>query len=460
MAHKAWATAAVLLLLAVGWLIRREGCVWTILGETRGDNFGNKVASAGDINGDGYSDAAVWASNHGDYAGKIYVFLGSARGLSRTPAWAVQGESRSDQYGRSFGTVGDVNGDGFGDFIVAAEGFDAPNLMDAGKAYLYLGSAKGISTIPSWTRFGHSPHELFGDCSGRAGDINQDGLDDVLIGAFGHKTGIGAAYVFYGSKQGLPSEAVWSGEGEEPNDWFGYSVASAANITGDGRPSLVLGAKQHRKGSLRNVGKVYVYHSGKDGLPRTPSWTMEGENAQDLFGWRALSAGDVSKSGYDSVLVSAYEHSGPAGANAGKIYLYTGSPNGLSPQPSWTADGEASGALFGYSIASGDFNGDGYQDVVAGSSGFRNHTGKVYLYLGGPKGLPSIASWTETGGAVDVYFGGYVANAGDVNGDGYQDLLVGSPYNSENGERSGKAYLFYGNKSGNLSLYPPFFSRR
>lgn len=445
-------TASLLLFLA--WKIRQENSVWTALGEHSGDNFGTKVASAGDINGDGFADVAVWAANYWNYSGKIYVYLGSPHGLSKTPAWTTQGEAKNDRYGRSFGTVGDVNGDGFGDFIVAAEAFDAPSATDAGKAYLYYGSAKGLSPTPSWTRTGFAPNELFGDCSGKAGDVNRDGFGDVIIGAFGHNSGEGAAYLFHGSKNGLSDKPAWMVQGEAPNDWFGYSVASAPRANDSGYPSIVLGAKQHKKGNLPNVGKVYVYYGSREGVSKKPSWSAEGENAQDLFGWRALSAGDLYGTGFDGIIVSAYEHSGRAGNNAGKVYVYAGSAGGISAAPSWTAEGENAQDLFGYTIASGDFNGDGFSDVIVGASGYKNHTGKVYLFLGSRQGLSQTPFWTKTGEGVDNYFGAYVANAGDVNGDGIPDLVVGAHYNSEKGDKAGKAYMFYGRKNGFLSQYP------
>src|SRR6185369_3646826 len=128
---------AVLLLSACAagllWKIHRDQFVWTAFGESRLDNFGAKVAPAGDVNGDGYADAAVWAPGHGNQTGKVYIYLGSAKGLSKSPAWAVEGEADKDQYGHSFGTLGDINGDGFDDFIVGAQGYNGPHGTDAGK---------------------------------------------------------------------------------------------------------------------------------------------------------------------------------------------------------------------------------------------------------------------------------------------------------------------------------------
>jgi hypothetical protein len=447
----------ILISLLGWWKLSGEKKPWTALGETHQDFFGDKVAPAGDVNGDGFADVAVWAPNYGEYAGKLYIYGGSPRGLSKSPLWSVQGEAKNDQYGHSFGTAGDVNGDGFGDFIAAAQGYNDPKAVDVGKAYLYLGSSSGLSQTPTWTRTGKVHHELLGDCSGWAGDVNRDGLSDVIIGAYGYDHHRGRAQVFYGSKEkGLAPEPAWSGEGKASDDWYGYSVAQAGDVNGDGYVDVVIGSKQAKDPQRGQIGKVYVYYGSQGGLAPKASWIASGEKADELFGWRAISAGDVNGDGYSDVIASSYMHHepGPRGGKSGKVYLYEGSPKGLSPQTAWTHIGESAGSFFGMTIASGDFNHDGYSDVVVGSPNFNQGNGKVYLFLGTPRGLSDDSAWSEAGKNTNERFGSYVANAGDVNGDGFPDLLVGAPSNSEAGEKVGKVYLFFGSKTGKLTDRP------
>jgi hypothetical protein len=131
----------------------------------------------------------------------------------------------------------------------------------------------------------------------------------------------------------------------------------------------------------------------------------------------------------------------------GKAYVYAGGAKGLSKNPVWTATGESLGSQFGYSLASGDFNGDGISDLLVGAPGFDRSRGRVYLYLGkGGPGLEGSARRIYSGEKQGDYFGQGLANAGDVNGDGIDDFAVGAPSHEGKGLRSGKAYFFLGEK--------------
>lgn len=447
------------LLILLSFFIVLQGCSlfasgWSVGGESPHDNFGTKVAPAGDVNGDGFADIAVWSPGHGNGAGKVYIYLGSPSGPATLPAWSVQGEGENDQYGHSFGTIGDVNGDGFSDFIAAAQGYDASHAKDAGKAYVYLGSSKGLSPTPAWVRTGSNPFELFGDCSGPAGDINGDGLGDVVIGAYGRDSFKGMAYVFLGARGGLSSGPAWTAKGERTDDWFGYSVASCANLKGDGFPALVIGGKQHPQGSLQRAGKVYAYYGSRSGFAETPSWTAQGETEGELFGWRALPTGDVLGNGRNGVIVSGYMFGNDQKHFCGKVYAYLAGPQGLPAKPDWTFEGESDNSLLGYSIASGDFDGDGHSDLLVGAPHFGHERGRIYLFKGGAQGLPERPSWVQDGFEPGEQFGAYVANVGDVNGDGVKDLAVGAPDNSRKSNEQGRVYLLYGQKNGNPHTSP------
>ncbi|HEC76242.1 MAG TPA: hypothetical protein ENI33_03140, partial [Thermoplasmatales archaeon] len=174
-------------------------------------------------------------------------------------------------------------------------------------------------------------------------------------------------------------------------------------------------------------------------------WTDIGENAFDYFGYSVSIAGDVNGDGYNDVIIGAYGND-DAGSYAGKAYVYYDSFSGLSSTPDWTATGENAFDYFDYSISTaGDVNGDGYDDIIIGAYGnddAGSDTGKVYVYYGSSSGLSSTPDWTDTGENADDLFGSSVSTAGDVNGDGYDDIIVGASLNNEAGAEAGKAYMY------------------
>jgi hypothetical protein len=140
--------------------------------------LGHVVGTAGDVNGDGFDDVIIGAPGQLK-AGRVYVYFGSAGGLTKSsvPAWTLE---NGESFGWSVGTAGDVNGDGFDDLIIGGPGPD-----DAERVYGYYGSTKGLraSTVPDWTAMNDSPGSQFGWSVGTAGDVNRDGFDDVIVGA-------------------------------------------------------------------------------------------------------------------------------------------------------------------------------------------------------------------------------------------------------------------------------------
>ncbi len=411
---------------------------WTQDGEGTSNRFGSSVATAGDVNGDGYSDVIVGAYGYNGGDGRAYVYHGSASGLATDASRTINGEGAESQFGISVATAGDVNGDGYSDVIVGAHGYNG----GTGRAYAYHGSASGVDTTDPWTGDGEGIINNFGYCVATAGDVNGDGYNDVIIGAYGYNSGTGRAYVYLGAASGLGTTDPLTRDGEGTNNYFGYSVATAGDVNGDGYSDVIIGAYGYNSAS----GRTYAYHGSASGLAATDPWTQDGEGVGDWFGYCVATAGDVNGDGYGDVIVGAYGYDDGGLINIGRAYVYHGAASGVGTTAAWTKDGEAASNNFGYSVAAaGDVNGDGYSDVIVGAYGCNSNTGRAYAYNGAASGIAATDPWTKDGEGTSNYFGFSVATAGDVNGDGYNDVIVGA---FGYGSYAGRAYVYHGGSSG------------
>jgi hypothetical protein len=401
---------------------------WIATGEGDANNFGYSVGTAGDVNGDGYGDVLVGADRYKQFTGRIYVYLGNANGLSATPIFTATGEDVNNHFGYSVDTAGDVNGDGYDDIIVGAYHYKE----FTGRVYVYAGNANGLSATPVFTVTGEGPNIYFGRSVGAAGDVNGDGYDDVIVGAQAYDNWTGRVYVYAGSPSGLGATPIFTASGEGPSDSFGRSVGAAGDVDGDGYSDVVVGA--HGYGDFE--GRIYVYAGSADGLNAVPAFTATGEQVDDHFGYSAGTAGDVNRDGYDDLLVGASFQS----KNTGRIYVYAGSINGLRATPIFTATGEGENNYFGYSVSTaGDTNGDGYDDVIVGAYHYSDSTGRVYVYPGNAKGLSISPILSVTGEGPANSFGRSVGTAGDVNGKSHADLIIGAcGYD----DYTGRAYVY------------------
>ena len=415
------------------------------------DWFGYSVSTAGDVNGDGYSDVLVGAPFHDNGQtdeGRALVYMGSGAGLSTSAAWTAESNQTDSHFGVSVATAGDVNGDGYSDVIVGAD------LYELGRALVYLGSATGLSTSAAWTAESDQAGAGFGASVATAGDVNGDGYSDVIVGARFYDNGVfgeGRVYLYLGSGAGLSTSAAWTAESHQTAANFGGSVATAGDVNGDGYSDVIVGAWSYDSGQ-GVLGRAFVYLGSGTGLATSAAWTAESDQPQiyqPRFGWSVATAGDVNGDGYSDVIVGAYQYSNGQ-AIEGRAFLYLGSGAGLSSSADWTAESDQTDAKFGISSATaGDVNGDGYSDVIVGSPTYSNGQaieGRALLYLGSVAGLSTSAAWTAESDQLGANFGWSVAAAGDVNGDGYNDVLVGSPF-YDNGQRSeGSAFLYLGNE--------------
>ncbi len=429
---------------------------WTAESDQAGAEFGYRVSTAGDVNGDGYSDVIVGAlyyDNGQTDEGKVYVYHGSAGGLSASANWTAESDQASADFGSSASTAGDVNGDGYSDVIVGAYMFDNGQINE-GRAFVYHGSSSGLSITVNWTAESDQADAWFGYSVSAAGDVNGDGYSDIIIGAYLYDNGQtdeGRVYVYHGSSSGLSASANWTAESDQSNAWFGYSVSTAGDVNGDGYSDVIVGARYYSNGQT-NEGRVYVYYGSSSGLSTIANWTAESDQAGAQFGNSVSTAGDVNEDGYSDVIVGAFLYNnGQVGE--GMAFVYHGSSSGLSASARWTAESDQASARFGYSVCTaGDVNGDGYSDVIIGAPFYYNShwtEGKAYVYFGSLRGLSKSANWTAE--SVENYytrFGWSVSTAGDVNGDGYSDVIIGAPFYTNGQTQEGRAYVYHGSASG------------
>jgi FG-GAP-like repeat/FG-GAP repeat len=248
--------------------------------------------------------------------------------------------------------------------------------------------------------------------------------------------------------------------GVAAGDEFGASVG-AGDFDKDGYTDIVVGARGDVVGQGTSKGMAYVYRGSKNGISTTPSVVLNGEQSKGEFG-RTLTVGDVNGDGYADIMIGAHGTDAGAGFHQGRIFIYYGGPKGISTTPSQTLTGEHKGDEFGRTFDVIDMDGDGINDLLVGASGHTGNLtsqGKIYIYRGTKNGLDPTPMFTRVGDNANDEFGRSLAGA-DVNGDGFMDLIVGTPGLTGAGKGArvtvpGSMYVFNGSAHG-ISTTPSF----
>ena len=484
-------------------------------GETADDLSGRSVSSAGDVNGDGFDDiiiGAPQASGYSAYTGASSILFGKASGfpdsfnlssLDGTNGFKLTGEFADDRSGFSATSAGDVNGDGFDDIIIGAAGSD-PNGSYSGSTYVVFGKAGGFAAeanlsilggFNGFILYGENANDRSGYAVSSAGDVNGDGFDDIIVGAQDAYGGTdlysfysGISYVVFGKATGFTASLELSSLngsngfkllGFRADDHSGEAVSYAGDFNGDGFDDVIVGAPGADTNGYSN-GVSYVVFGKASGfasslalsaLDGLNGFRIDGAAAYDFSGASVSGAGDVNGDGFDDVVIGATGDSG-GGSYSGAAYVVFGKGGGFGPSFSLSAingsngfklTGVAAGDQTGVSVSSaGDVNGDGFADLIVGtpySDTNGNDRGSSYVVFGKAGGFSANVNLATLDGTNGFRIGGVanydssgisVSAAGDVNGDGFADLLVGAAFSGVNGDYSGSSYVIFGRATGSI----------
>ena len=485
----------------------RDG--FAIHGANEGDASGFPVSHAGDVNGDGIDDVIIGAGgtdlDNTSNSGSGYVIFGSDSGfphplnlaaIDGDNGFVINGETTDDYAGEVLNGMGDINNDGFDDVIVAVPDADSNGNSATGRVYVVYGSADGpvhpfsLAHIDGDNGFvinGVNESDYLASALSSAGDINGDAIDDFVLAASSAAPNgndrAGVSYVIFGSNNGFThpySLSSLNGDngfvinGVNENDRSGRSVSAAGDVNDDGFGDLIIGAPFTDLNGHADYGSSYVIFGSDSTFPSPLNLsTIDGDNGfiinglahGDRLGTSVSAAGDINDDGIDDVVIGAPWTKPDGATRTGSAYVVFGSDKEI-PHPFDLSSIDGSNGViiigdsenddFGESVsAAGDVNGDGINDVIIGAfRDFSGQAGSAYAILGRrgvfptPLNMSTLESESgfEINGVAPYDYTGYsVSQAGDMNSDGFDDVIIGAFGASPNGvSDAGSSFVVFG----------------
>jgi hypothetical protein len=395
-----------------------------------GERFGSSLGYLGEIDGDNTPDIAVGAplacpANKSE-AGSVYVVsVRIARALYR-----LDGQYTGDRFGTTLAVVGDLDGDKIADFIVGAPLGDVQGLPDAGYVMLY--SAKEGKLLDYYT--GIEPGFRLGHSAAGLGDLNGDGFPDFAIGTpyakYNGKENAGAVMIEISKSHPLKrTPIVVYGEGVGDN--FGWSIAGIGDVNRDNIPDILVGAPGLHSADTSDIGRIYVL-SGENG---TVLYKIDGKYAGYQFGFSVSGMDDINGDNLPDIIVGAPQTPPLGDTNLGKAFVFSGKDGTLI----YEMVSSPPGSLFGYSVASGDVDGDNRADIVVGDPGTYGGHGSVHVFSG-RDGKRFLIFTNNPNRREEIGFA--LGPVEDVNSDNRGEIIIGAAgaMNIE-GKPSGRLYI-------------------
>ena len=402
--------------------------------------FGVRIA-CGDVDGDGYDDIVVGGMTYDNERGRAYLFYGGPD-IDTTCDLILDGEKEGDWFGSTV-SCGDIDNDGYDDIVIGAPWYN----NQQGRAYLYWGSKRNSMDANPDKIFDGETEEGASFSRGQGPviyDIDNDGYRDIIFSSYrGRGKRIGRAYLYYGNKKELMDasyDLIFTGENN--GDHFGFMIG-CGDVDNDGYGDIIIGARLYPGGGLKGdcIGRAYLYYGGsRSNMDAKADKIFNAESKDKHYFGQDIVCIDQNKDGHDDIIIGGQGYND----RQGRVYLFYGDtrPN-LDTAPDKTFDGEIKYSDYGFFIVCGDIDGDDISDIVIGADFIRQKTGRVYLYWGSELSGPSTKPGRIfTGENPGDWFSQMMA-CGDVNNDGFEDLVIGAR-GYKAGSEQGRAYLYYG----------------